>query len=118
MDRKLTEQRFPSSDMLREYNKINETNEQFMKSLTDPDKGIVVSSSVLKLKDNNLEVTAEQIELHDSEGVSYKLTVDHDGKNLTEGDLQDLVDVTDRYSYMTETNEDLNITTFVLKEDK
>ena len=54
MDRKLTEQRFPSSDMLKEYNKINETNEQFMKSLTDPDKGIAASSSVLRLKNNNL----------------------------------------------------------------
>lgn len=118
MDRKLTEQRFPSSDMLREYNKINETNEQFMKSLTDPDKGIVASSSVLKLKDKNLEVTAEQIELQDSESISYKLTVDHDGTNLTEGDLQNLVDVTDRYSYMVETNEEPNSTTFVLKEDK
>ncbi len=117
MDRKLTEQRFPSSDMLKEYNKINETNEQFMKSLTDPDKGIVVSSSVLKLKDNNVEVTAEQIELHDSEGISYKLTVDHDGTDLTEGDLQDLVDVTNRYSYVMETDDGLTSTTFVLKED-
>lgn len=117
MDRKLTEQRLPSSDMLREYNKINETNEQFMKSLIDPDKGIAVSSSVLKLKDNNIAVTAEQIELHDSEGISYKLTVDHDGKDLTEGDLQDLVDVTNRYSYVIQTNDTFNSTTFVLKED-
>ena len=118
MDRKLTEHRFPSSDMLKEYNKINETNEQFMKSLTDPDKGIAASSSVLRLKNNNLEVTAEQIELRDSDGISYKLTVDHDGTNLTEGDLQNLVVVTDRYSYMVENNEDSKTTTFVLKEDK
>ena len=109
MDKKLTEHRFPSDEVISTYNKINETEETFMESLKDPDKAIAVSSSVLSLEKAGVpNVTAEQLELENGK-ISYKITTDPSG--LTEEELKDLVDVTDRFQH------DLLEDGFILKEE-
>ena len=112
MDRKLTERRFPSEEVISAYNTITDTEETFMRSLQDPDKAIAASSSVVSLQQAGVDATAEQLELENG-SVTYQITTDGKPENLTDEDLEKLVDVTDRYK--PELTKDGK--SFVLQED-
>ena len=114
MDRKLTERRFPSKEVITTFNTIVHTEDSFMKSMKDPDKAMAASASVVALHQGGLvHATAEQLELVDGE-IGYKIEGGELPPHLTSADVNKLVDVTDRYSY--QLNEDDG--SFVLKESK
>ena len=85
-----------------------------MKSMQDPDKAMAASASVVALHQGGLaHATAEQLELADGE-IGYKIEGGELPPNLTTEDVSKLVDVTDRYTYQLNEDDD----SFVLKESK
>lgn len=96
MDKKLTERRLPADEVLKTYKEITPTDEKFMKSLQNADQALAASSTVVALRQEGIpNVTAEQLELEDGK-VSYEIAGDFPA-GLTEEQLKNMVDVTDRF---------------------
>lgn len=95
MDRKMAENNYDSRELIKKYSSFVNSDEEFIESIKNSDKGIVMSGAAIQLKKDGIDVAFRDVNLTEDDG---KVTASIIGDYQEEKLLESMNSITDEYN--------------------